>query len=43
MKESNVRFDETMFSNLEQYQVIGPVVKLAREQLSVWGADVRSG
>jgi predicted PurR-regulated permease PerM len=41
IKESNVRFDETMFSNLEQYRVVGPMVKLAREQLSISGADMQ--
>ena len=41
IKESNVRLDETMFSNLEQYKVIGPMVKLAREQLSISGADMQ--
>jgi predicted PurR-regulated permease PerM len=41
IKESNVRFDETMFANLEQYRVIGPMVKAAREQLSISGADMQ--
>jgi len=41
IKESNVHLDETMFSNLEQYKVIGPMVKLAREQLSISGADMQ--
>lgn len=42
IKESNFHFDETMFANLEQYKVIGPVVKLAREQLSISGADMQA-
>jgi len=41
IKESNVHLDETMFSNLEQYRVIGPIVKMAREQLSISGADMQ--
>ena len=41
IKDSNIKFDETFFSNLERYPVVGPVAKLAREQLSVSGADMQ--
>jgi predicted PurR-regulated permease PerM len=41
MKESNFRFDGTMLANLEQYPVVGPVARVAREQLSVSGADIQ--
>jgi predicted PurR-regulated permease PerM len=40
-RESNIHFDETLFANLEQYKIIGPVAKLAREQLSISGADLQ--
>src|SRR3954468_11182381 len=41
IKESNIHLDETMFANLEQYRVVGPLVKTAREQLSISGADMQ--
>ena len=39
---SNFRLDGSTLQNLEQYPVIGPVAKLAREQLSVSGADIQA-
>jgi predicted PurR-regulated permease PerM len=41
MKESNIRFDGTTLANLEQYPIVGPVARVAREQLSVSGADIQ--
>jgi predicted PurR-regulated permease PerM len=41
IKESNFHFDSTTLANLEQYRFIGPVAKLAREQLSVSGSDIQ--
>jgi len=41
IRDSNVQFDQSFFTGLEQYKVIGPVVKLAREQLSISGADMQ--
>jgi predicted PurR-regulated permease PerM len=41
IKESEFHFDGTMLANLEQYRVIGPVAKLAREQLSISAADIQ--
>src|SRR5205085_575002 len=41
IKESDVHFDGAMLANLEQYPVVGPVARLAREQLSISGADIQ--
>jgi predicted PurR-regulated permease PerM len=41
IKESNFHFDGTTLANLEQYPVVGPVARMAREQLSVSGADIQ--
>jgi predicted PurR-regulated permease PerM len=41
IKESKLHFDGATLSNLEQYPVIGPVARMAREQLSVSGADIQ--
>src|SRR5204863_220782 len=41
IKESNIHLDETMFANLEQYRIVGPLVRMAREQLSISGADMQ--
>ena len=41
IKESNFHFDGATLANLEQYPVIGPVARMAREQLSVSGADIQ--
>lgn len=41
IRESNFRLDGTTLASLEQYRVIGPAVKMAREQLSVSGADIQ--
>jgi predicted PurR-regulated permease PerM len=41
IQSSNFRIDGSTFANLEQYPVIGPVARLAREQLSVSGADIQ--
>jgi len=41
IKESDFHFDGAMLANLEQYPVIGPVARLAREQLSISGADIQ--
>lgn len=42
IKESDVHFDGAMLANLEQYPVVGPVARLAREQLSISGADIQA-
>jgi predicted PurR-regulated permease PerM len=41
IQNSSFRLDGSTLANLEQYPVIGPVAKLAREQLSVSGADIQ--
>jgi predicted PurR-regulated permease PerM len=41
MKESDVHWDGSILANLEQYPVVGPVARLAREQLSISGADIQ--
>ena len=41
IQSSNFRIDGSTFANLEQYPVIGPVARLAREQLSVSGTDIQ--
>jgi predicted PurR-regulated permease PerM len=41
IQESNLRFDGSMLTNLETYPVIGPVARLAREQLSISGPDMQ--
>jgi predicted PurR-regulated permease PerM len=38
---SPFRLDGSVLTNLEQYPVIGPAAKMAREQLSVSGADIQ--
>jgi predicted PurR-regulated permease PerM len=42
IQNSPFRLDGSTFANLEQYPVIGPVARLAREQLSVSGADIQA-
>jgi len=42
LQNSRFRFDERVFANLERYPVIGPAARLAREQLSVSGADIQA-
>jgi predicted PurR-regulated permease PerM len=42
IQNSNFRLDGSTLANLEQYPVIGPAAKLAREQLSVSGADIQA-
>ena len=42
IQNSSFRLDGTFFANLEQYPVIGPAAKLAREQMSVSGADIQA-
>jgi predicted PurR-regulated permease PerM len=41
-QNSGLRFDWNVLANLEPYPVIGPVARLAREQLSVSGADIQA-
>jgi predicted PurR-regulated permease PerM len=41
IQEQNFKLDGTTLIQLEQYPVIGPVARLAREQLSVSGTDVQ--
>jgi predicted PurR-regulated permease PerM len=41
IQESPLRIDGSFFANLEHYPVIGPAARLAREQLSVSGADIQ--
>lgn len=41
IQESPFRLDGSTLANLEQYPVIGPVARMAREQLSVSGADIQ--
>lgn len=41
IQHSPYRLDGSTLANLEQYPVIGPVARLAREQLSVSGADIQ--
>jgi predicted PurR-regulated permease PerM len=41
IQNSPFRLDGSTFANLEQYPVIGPLARLAREQLSVSGADIQ--
>ena len=41
IQQSDLRLDGSVLVNLEQYPVIGPVARLAREQLSVSGADIQ--
>jgi predicted PurR-regulated permease PerM len=41
LQQSNFRFDSTTLANLEQYAVIGPVARLAREHLSVSGTEMQ--
>lgn len=38
---SNFHLDGSLFANLERYPVIGPLVRFAREQLSVSAADIQ--
>jgi predicted PurR-regulated permease PerM len=42
IQNSSFRLDGSTLANLEQYPVIGPAAKLAREQLSVSGADIQT-
>lgn len=39
IQQSNVRFDASLLAQIETYPVIGPVARLAREELSMTGAD----
>jgi predicted PurR-regulated permease PerM len=39
IQQSNFRIDASLLSQIETYPVIGPVARLAREELSVTGAD----
>ena len=41
VRDSDFRLDATMFSQLETYPVIGPVARLAREELSISAADIQ--
>ena len=41
IQNSNFRLDGSTLANLEQYPIIGPLARLAREQLSVSGADIQ--
>jgi predicted PurR-regulated permease PerM len=41
IKESNIHLDGSMLANLEQYPVVGPLARMAREQLSISGADIQ--
>ena len=41
IQQSNFKLDGSTLANLEQYPVIGPVARLAREQLSVTGTDIQ--
>jgi predicted PurR-regulated permease PerM len=41
IQNSPFRLDGSTLANLEQYPVIGPLARLAREQLSVSGADIQ--
>lgn len=41
IQQSNFRFDASLMGRLETYPVIGPVARLAREQLSVTGTDLQ--
>lgn len=41
MQGRNLRLDGSSFPNLEQYPVIGPIARFAREQLSVSGPDIQ--
>jgi predicted PurR-regulated permease PerM len=41
IQHSSFRLDGSTLSNLEQYPVIGPLARVAREQLSVSGADIQ--
>ncbi len=41
IQKSELRIDGTTLSHLEQYPVIGPVARMAREQMSISGADMQ--
>jgi predicted PurR-regulated permease PerM len=41
IQNSNFRLDGSTLANLEQYPVIGPLARTAREQLSISGADIQ--
>ena len=41
IQQSNFRLDGSTLAHMEQYPVIGPVARLAREELSVSSADVQ--
>jgi predicted PurR-regulated permease PerM len=41
IQNSNFRFDGSTLANLEQYPVIGPLARMAREQLSISGAEIQ--
>lgn len=42
IQERNVKLDGSLLLNLERYPVIGPVARVAREQLQVSGADIQN-
>ena len=41
LQEHNLRLDGSILLQLEQYPIIGPVARLAREELSVSAADIQ--
>jgi predicted PurR-regulated permease PerM len=41
IQQSEFRLDGSTLMHLEQYPVIGPVARMAREQLSITGADIQ--
>jgi predicted PurR-regulated permease PerM len=42
VRDKNFQLDENMLANLEQYPVIGPIARLAREQFAVSAADIQN-
>jgi predicted PurR-regulated permease PerM len=42
VRDKNFQLDENVLLNLEQYPVIGPIARIAREQFSVSAADIQT-
>jgi predicted PurR-regulated permease PerM len=42
VQDKNFQLDQNMLVNLEQYPVIGPIARIAREQFSVSAADIQA-